>query len=173
MKIGFIGLGIMGKPMAKNLLKAGYNLTVSKVNKASPELVSAGAILSTNSEIGYTCDIIFTILPNGPEVKTVRLREDGVGYYLKKGSIFIGMSSINPVVSKEIYSVLSERSSVSDGEPKVIDGTLSFMVCGKQEVFDKCKPILSFVVVRSALETQRNLQIKSLLLVTYVLLLKL
>lgn len=148
MKIGFIGLGIMGKPMAKNLLKAGYNLTVSSVNKAAPELVSAGATSATNSEIGETCDIIFTMLPNGPDVKSVMLGPDGVGSHMKPGSIFIDMSSINPVASKEIASSLSERgiemldAPVSGGEPKAIDGTLSFMVGGKQEIFDKCKPIL-------------------------------
>ena len=148
MKIGFIGLGIMGKPMAKNLLKAGYDLTVSSVNKAAPELVAAGAKAASNQEIGETCDLVLTMVPNSPQVKAVMLGPDGVGAHMKPGSTFIDMSSINPVASKEIaaelekYGVEMLDAPVSGGEPKAIDGTLSFMVGGKQEVFDRFKPVL-------------------------------
>ena len=149
MKIGLIGLGIMGKPMAKNLLKAGYDLTVSDLNQAAvDEVVAAGAKAATNAEIGETCDVVLTMVPNSPQVKAVMLGEDGVAAHMKPGSVFIDMSSINPVASKEIAAELAKKgiemldAPVSGGEPKAIDGTLSFMVGGKQEVFDKYKDIL-------------------------------
>lgn len=148
MKIGFIGLGIMGKPMAKNLLKAGYDVTVSSANKACGELVEAGAKAATNAEIGETCDLVLTMVPNSPQVKAVMLGEDGVAAHMKRGSTFIDMSSINPVASKEIAAELEKLgiemldAPVSGGEPKAIDGTLSFMVGGKQEVFDRFKSVL-------------------------------
>ena len=110
MKIGLIGLGIMGKPMAKNLLKAGYDLTVSDLNQASvDEIVAAGAKAATNAEIGETCDVVLTMVPNSPQVKAVMLGEDGVAAHMKPGSVFIDMSSINPVASKEIAAELAKR----------------------------------------------------------------
>ena len=150
MKIGLIGLGIMGKPMAKNLLKAGYtDLLVSDLNQAAvDEVVAAGAKAATNTEIGDSCDVVLTMLPNSPQVKSVMLGEDGVAAHMRPGTTFIDMSSINPVASKEIAAVLAEKNiemldaPVSGGEPKAIDGTLSFMVGGKQEVFDKYKDLL-------------------------------
>ena len=148
MKVGMIGLGIMGKPMAKNILKAGYDLTVSSVNKAADELVECGAKKATNAEIGETCDVVLTMLPNSPQVKDVMLGEDGVAAHMKQGSVFIDMSSINPVASKEIAAELEKKgvemldAPVSGGEPKAIDGSLSFMVGGKQEVFDAYKELL-------------------------------
>ena len=148
MKIGFIGLGIMGKPMAKNLLKAGYDLVVCSANRAAGELVECGAKAAPNAEIGETCDLVLTMLPNSPQVKSVMLGEDGVAAHMKPGSVFIDMSSINPVASKEIAAALGERgiemldAPVSGGEPKAIDGTLSIMVGGRQEVFDRYKEML-------------------------------
>ena len=148
MKLGMIGLGIMGKPMAKNLLKAGYDLTVSSFNRAADELVACGAKKAGNAQIGESCDVVLTMLPNSPQVKEVMLGEDGVAVHMKPGSVFIDMSSINPVASKEIAAVLMAKgiemldAPVSGGEPKAIDGTLSFMVGGKQEVFDTYKPLL-------------------------------
>ncbi len=148
-KIGIIGLGIMGKPMAKNLLKAGYPLWVNNRSRAPmDELAACGATPATQKEIGETCDVVLTMLPNSPQVKAVMLGANGVASHMKPGSVFIDMSSINPVASKEIAAVLAEKgvemldAPVSGGEPKAIDGTLSFMVGGKQEVFDACKPIL-------------------------------
>ena len=84
MKIGLIGLGIMGKPMAKNMLKAGYDLTVSDLNKAAvDEIVAAGAKNASNREIGETCDVVMTMLPNSPHVKSVMLApETGVVNYM-------------------------------------------------------------------------------------------
>ena len=150
MKIGLIGLGIMGKPMAKNMLKGGYtDLLVSDLNKAAvEEVVACGAKAATNKEIGESCDVVLTMLPNSPHVKSVMLGENGVAAYMRPGTVFIDMSSINPVASKEIAAVLAEKNiemmdaPVSGGEPKAIDGTLSFMVGGKQEVFDTYKPLL-------------------------------
>ena len=152
MKIGFIGLGIMGKPMAKNLLKAGYtDLLVNNRSQAPiQELEAAGARGATQAEIGESCDVVITMLPNSPQVKEVMLGDanNGVASHMKPGSVFIDCSSINPVASKEIAAALAEKgvemldAPVSGGEPKAIDGTLSFMVGGKQEVFDRFKPLL-------------------------------
>ena len=150
MKIGFIGLGIMGKPMAKNLMKGGYtDVVVNDLNKdAVKELVDCGASAAENDEIGKLCDVVFTMLPNSPQVKEVMLGEQGVAAFMRPGTILIDMSSINPIASKEIVAVLNEKdvdmldAPVSGGEPKAIDATLSFMVGGKQETFDRYKPIL-------------------------------
>ena len=148
-KIGLIGLGIMGKPMAKNLLKAGYDLTVSDLNQAAvDEIVAAGAKSAANAQIGETCDVVLTMVPNSPQVKAVMLGEDGVAAHMRPGTTFIDMSSINPVASKEIAAELAKKNiemldaPVSGGEPKAIDGTLSFMVGGKQEIFDEHKDLL-------------------------------
>ena len=149
MKIGLIGLGIMGRPMAKNMLKAGYALMVNDLNREAVEdVVSCGAVAATNQEIGESCDVVMTMLPNSPHVKAVMLGEDGVAAHMKPGQVFIDMSSINPVASKEIAAELAKRgvemldAPVSGGEPKAIDGTLSFMVGGKQEIFDQYKDLL-------------------------------
>ena len=150
MKIGFIGLGIMGKPMVKNLMKGGYTdvLVNNRSRAAVDEIVACGATAATNEEIGRSCDVVMTMLPNSPQVKEVMLGEGGVGSFMKEGSVFIDMSSINPVASQEIAAELAKRgvemldAPVSGGEPKAIDGSLSFMVGGRQEVFDAYKPLL-------------------------------
>ena len=150
MKIGFIGLGIMGKPMVHNILKAGYKevLVWNRSQASIDTCVSYGAVESTPKEIGENCDVVITMLPNSPQVKEVMLGENGVASYMKPGSVFIDCSSINPVASKEIAEVLAAKgvemldAPVSGGEPKAIDGTLSFMVGGKQEVFDNYRTLL-------------------------------
>lgn len=149
MRIGFIGLGIMGKPMAKNLLKAGHELWVNNRSSAPmEELAACGARPATQREIGENCGVVMTVLPNSPQVKEVMLGDTGVASYMKPGSVLIDMSSINPVASKEIAAVLAEKgiemldAPISGGEPKAIDGTLSFMVGGRQEVFDRYKTLL-------------------------------
>lgn len=150
MKIGFIGLGIMGKPMAKNLLKKGYTDLLVCDRNAAPveELVALGAKAAEFKEIGETCDVILTMLPNSPHVRSVILGELGVASYMSAGKVFIDMSSINPVDSKEIYEELAKNgiemldAPVSGGEPKAIDGTLSFMVGGKEETFTLYKDLL-------------------------------
>ena len=147
MKIGLIGLGIMGKPMAKNLLKAGYELWVnSRSQGPMEELAACGAHAATRKELAENAEVIITMLPNGPQVREVILGD--VIKDMRPGQIFIDCSSISPVVSKEIAAALAEKgvemldAPVSGGEPKAIDGTLSFMVGGKQAVFDRCKDIL-------------------------------
>ena len=150
MKIGLIGLGIMGKPMGKNLLKAGYDLTVFDLNKgAVEELVGLGAKQAPNSgELAASVDIILTMLPNSPQVKAVVLGEGGVLENARAGSVLVDMSSINPIASREVAEALAKKgvdmldAPVSGGEPKAIDGSLSFMVGGKQDVYDKVKPVL-------------------------------
>jgi 2-hydroxy-3-oxopropionate reductase len=150
MKIGFIGLGIMGKPMSKNLLKAGYQLVVRDRNQAAvEEVVAAGATAAnTPREVAEQADIIITMLPNSPHVKEVVLGHDGIIEAARPGMIVLDMSSIAPLVSREIAARLAEKGTelldapVSGGEPKAIDGTLSVMVGGKKTVFDKCYDIM-------------------------------
>lgn len=150
MKIGFIGLGIMGKPMAKNLLKAGYELNICDINKdAVADVAASGArAYDTPRETAAESDIILTMLPNSPHVKTVIEGKDGVLEGMKPGTILVDMSSIDPNVSieleKEVAAAGGEMldAPVSGGEPKAVDATLSFMCGGKQEVFDRVKPIL-------------------------------
>ncbi|VBB07470.1 3-hydroxyisobutyrate dehydrogenase signature [Lucifera butyrica] len=150
MKIGFIGLGIMGKPMSKNLLKSGYDLLVmNKSQHAVAEVVAAGAkTAATPKEVAEQTDVIITMLPNSPQVKEVVLGKGGVMEGAKKGAVVIDMSSIAPLVSREISRKLAEKgiemldAPVSGGEPKAIDGTLSVMVGGKKAVFDQCYPIM-------------------------------
>ena len=150
MTIGFIGLGIMGKPMVHNLIRKGHKhiLVWNRSQAAIDVCVEYGAIASSPKEIGESCDVVITMLPNSPQVREVMLGENGVASYMKPGAVFIDCSSINPVASKEIAEVLAGKgvemldAPVSGGEPKAVDGTLSFMVGGKQAVFDRCKDIL-------------------------------
>lgn len=149
MKIGFIGMGIMGKPMACNLVKAGHEVLVSNRHMQACEgPVTSGAIAATHQQIADSCEIVITMLPDSPQVKEVLLGAAGLAFLLHAGQIYIDCSSISPLASKEIAQVLQERgvemldAPVSGGEPKAIDGTLSFMVGGKQEIFDRCKPVL-------------------------------
>lgn len=150
MKIGFIGLGIMGRPMAKNLIKAGHELVVCDFNKASVEDVcSCGAKSAANgAEMAKECDVIITMVQNSPQVRTAVLGENGVIETAKPGFTLIDMSSIDPVESKKIGEELAKKgckmldAPVSGGEPKAIDGTLSVMVGGDKADFDKFLPIL-------------------------------
>lgn len=150
MKIGFIGLGIMGKPMAKNLIKAGYQLVVLDLNKpAVDELKGMGAETGISSaDVASKSDVVITMLPNSPQVKEVVLGAGGVIEGAKPGTVVIDMSSIAPIASREIYAELQEKgvelldAPVSGGEPKAIEGTLSVMVGGNKEVFDKCYDIM-------------------------------
>ena len=150
MKVGFIGLGIMGKPMSKNLLKAGYQLVVFNRSKAAvDELVAAGAEAATGPKaLAEQVDIIITMLPDSPQVREVVLGTGGVIEGAQSGAVVVDMSSIAPLVSREIAAKLKEKgvdmldAPVSGGEPKAIDGTLSVMVGGRQEVFDRCYPVL-------------------------------
>ncbi len=149
-KIGFIGLGIMGKPMAKNLLKAGHKLVVYDiVAPAVKEVVAAGAEEGKSAKgVAEQCPLIIIMVPNSPHVKAAVLGPNGVIEGAKPGSLVVDMSSIDPTVSKEVGAELAKKNirfvdaPVSGGEPKAIDGTLSIMCGGKKADFDEAFPIL-------------------------------
>lgn len=149
-KIGFIGLGVMGKPMSKNLIKAGYSLMVYDINPQSVnELVLAGAEDGISpSNIGAHCDVVITMLPNSPQVEEVIAGKSGVLEGAKPGSVVIDMSSISPIVAAKVSEAAAAKgvemidAPVSGGEPKAKDGTLSIMAGGKEEIFDSVKEIL-------------------------------
>lgn len=146
--LGFIGLGIMGKPMAKNLINAGYELAVfDLVQDAVKEVAACGAKACTSiKEVAEQCDTIITMLPNSPHVKTVILGEGGVIEFAKPGTLIVDMSSIAPTVSIEVHDALKEKgirmidAPVSGGEPKAIDGTIAIMVGGEETDFIQAKP---------------------------------
>ena len=150
MKIGFIGLGIMGKPMAKNLLGAGHEVLAYDIVAANVEnVVAAGAkAASSAKEVAEQTGSVITMLPNSPHVKTVVCGENGVLEGAKPGTILIDMSSIAPLASQEIAKKCAEKgvkmidAPVSGGEPKAIDGTLSIMVGGDKEVFESVRELL-------------------------------
>ena len=149
-KIGFIGLGIMGRPMALNLVKAGYALTVYDLNPDPVKaLVAAGATEGKScQDCAERTEVVITMLPNSPEVKEAVLGDKGVLDGVKAGMILVDMSSIAPLVSQEIAAKLAKKgvemldAPVSGGEPKAIDGTVSIMVGGKQAIFDEVKDML-------------------------------
>ncbi|WP_394233319.1 2-hydroxy-3-oxopropionate reductase [Niallia oryzisoli] len=149
-KIGFIGLGIMGKPMSLNLIKAGHILTVTDLNQeAVKTLVEAGATAAqTAKEVAENSEIIITMLPASKHVQSVVLDENGILAGAKEGSIIIDMSSITPTVSKQLAEEAAKKgvgfldAPVSGGEPGAINGTLAIMVGGKEEFFESAKPVL-------------------------------
>lgn len=153
MNIGFIGLGIMGKPMAKNLLKAGHTLVAYDILDAPvKELVEAGATAgSSPKDVAARNELIITMLPNSSHVKKAILGKDGVIEGIKPGSVLIDMSSIAPLASREVAAELAKKgiemldAPVSGGEPKAIDGTLAIMVGGKEAVFEKIKPLFELM----------------------------
>ena len=149
-KIGFIGVGIMGKPMAKNLIDTGYKLIAYDiVDKALNEIVEYGAERGTSPKnVAQNSDIIITMLPNSPDVEKAVLGENGVIEGVREGQILIDMSSIAPLVSQEVAEELEKKgvetldAPVSGGQEKAEAGTLAIMVGGKNEVFEQCKGIL-------------------------------
>jgi 2-hydroxy-3-oxopropionate reductase len=149
-KIGFIGLGIMGKPMAMNLIKAGFNLTVYDIRQEPvKEVVAAGAKEGKSSkDVAAQSEVVITMLPNSPDVKKAVLGKNGVLEGAKPGLILIDMSSIAPMVSKEIATEAQKKgvemldAPVSGGEPRAKDGTLSIMVGGNKDVFEQVEDIL-------------------------------
>ncbi len=150
LQIGFIGLGIMGKPMAQNLIKAGYDLIVyDVVPEKLAAVVGAGAQAGASSrDVAARSEMVITMLPNSPEVKEAVLGTGGVLEGAKRGTILIDMSSIAPLASREIAAKAKEKgvvmldAPVSGGEPKAIEGTLAIMVGGPQETFEKVKDVL-------------------------------
>ncbi|MDR1643761.1 MAG: 2-hydroxy-3-oxopropionate reductase [Clostridiales bacterium] len=150
MDIGFIGLGIMGAPMAKNLLAAGHRLAVYDIIESSMDaLASLGAYKAKSpKDVAERSSLVITMLPNSPDVKQAVIGPDGVLEGAKPGLALIDMSSISPDASKEIYAACQAKgvealdAPVSGGEPKAIDGTLAIMVGGNEETFEKWKSLL-------------------------------
>ncbi len=148
--IGFIGLGIMGHAMSKNLLKAGHSLVVYDiVPQLVDRVVEAGAARGASSrDVASRADIIITMLPDGPEVEQAVLGAEGVLEGAAPGAAVIDMSSINPLVAQKVAAACAEKgvefldAPVSGGEPKAIDATLAIMVGGDPKVFAKVLPIL-------------------------------
>jgi 2-hydroxy-3-oxopropionate reductase len=148
--IGFIGLGIMGRPMAKNLLKAGHKLVVYDIVQSSvDDVASNGAVRGeSSSDVASKSDIVITMLPDGPDVEAAMFGPGGVLQGVRQGCIVVDMSSISPTVAQKVGAACTAKgigfldAPVSGGEPKAIDGTLAIMVGGEASVFEKVKPIL-------------------------------
>jgi 2-hydroxy-3-oxopropionate reductase len=149
LKIGFIGLGIMGRPMAKNLVNAGYKVyAYDVVEDAVKDVAAVGAKGCTSiKEVAENCTTIITMLPNGPHVKTVVMGEDGIAQYAAPNTLIVDMSSIAPGASQEMHAALAKKgirmidAPVSGGEPKAIDGSLAIMVGGDERNFEEAKPL--------------------------------
>jgi len=149
-KIGFIGLGIMGRPMAENLLKVGHKLTVFDLvpQKMTALEASGGVPASWAAEAAARSDVVITMLPDGDEVEAAILGSGGVLEGAKPETTVVDMSSINPIVAQKVGAACEAAgigfldAPVSGGEPKAIDGTLAIMVGGKKELFDTMKPVL-------------------------------
>lgn len=151
--IGFIGLGIMGKPMAKNLLAGGLSLVVyDVVSAAVDEVVAAGAAKGTSpKDVAEKSDIAVTMLPNSPHVREVVCGKNGILEGTKKGQIVVDMSSIAPLASRELGAMLAEKGAemldapVSGGQEKAEKGTLAIMVGGSEASYEKVKDILALM----------------------------
>lgn len=155
-QIGFIGLGIMGRPMAKNLLKAGHPLVV--YNRSRPpmeELIGLGASgASSPKDVAARTDVVITMVPDSPDVEAVVLGPNGVLEGVREGMIVIDMSTISPQVSRRIAKAAAEKgvkaldAPVSGGDKGAIEGTLSIMVGGEPQVFEECLPIFQALGTR-------------------------
>ncbi len=148
-KVGFIGLGIMGKPMAHNLVQAGHELVVlDHSREPMEELATEGAeTAGSPREVAEKSDIIITMLPDSPQVREVVAEESGLLEGIKEGSLIVDMSTISPVVTEELAAEVKERGAsmldapVSGGDVGAIEGTLSIMVGGSEEDFERAKPL--------------------------------
>ena len=151
MKIGFIGLGAMGRPMSKNLLRAGHEVHVYDIVPAAvEEIVACGAVAEKcNKDVAANTDVVITMLPNSPHVKTAVAGPDGILAGKHEGMILLEMSSIAPLATKEIGKLCEEagvpmlEAPVSGGVGGAAEGKLSIMCGGKPELFEQLKPILS------------------------------
>ncbi len=151
MKVGFIGLGTMGKPMVRNLMKAGHEVVVfNRSQPAIDQMVSEGATRGTSyAHVGAECPVVITMVPNAPDVKAVLFGDSGVLSAAKPGTIVIDMSSIAPAESRNICAACAEKgvrmmdAPVSGGESGAVAGTLSIMCGGDRALFDECRELLS------------------------------
>jgi 2-hydroxy-3-oxopropionate reductase len=148
--VGFIGLGIMGRPMAKNLMEAGYELVVhNRSPEKAEELAEEGEATAAGSprEVAEACDIVITMLPDSPDVEAVVAGEDGVLEGIRDGALLVDMSTISPVVTEELSGKARERGAsmldapVSGGDVGAIEGALSIMVGGSEEDFERARPL--------------------------------
>jgi 2-hydroxy-3-oxopropionate reductase len=141
--VGFIGLGIMGKPMAENLIEAGYDLIAYNRTREKAEELGGATVAETPREVAEQSDVIITMLPDSPQVEEVLSGEDGVLEGIKEGALVVDMSTISPVVTKELADKADERGAsmldapVSGGDVGAIEGTLSIMVGGSEEDFER------------------------------------
>jgi 2-hydroxy-3-oxopropionate reductase len=148
-RVGFIGLGIMGMPMARNVMEAGYELTVhNRSPEKAEELGKEGAaVAATPREVAENSDVVITMLPDSPQVREVVAGEDGVLEGISEGALLIDMSTISPVVTEELAEAVKEKGAsmldapVSGGDVGAIEGTLSIMVGGEQADFQRAKPL--------------------------------
>ena len=151
--VGYIGLGLMGKPMARNIMKAGFEVHVHNRSQAAVnELVNEGAVgANSPREIAAAAEIIFTNLPDTPDVESVVLGENGVIETIRPGSILIDNSTIKPTAARQIAERLAERGAssldapVSGGDIGAINGTLTIMVGGEKKAFQKALPVLELI----------------------------
>jgi 2-hydroxy-3-oxopropionate reductase len=150
-RVGFIGLGIMGRPMACNLLKAGFTVVAcSRTRARIDELIAAGAEAGQSPrEVAARSDVVISMVPDTPDVRAVCLGPDGVLEGAHPGLIVIDMSTISPAASREIAAALATRgvrmldAPVSGGESGAIAGTLSIMVGGEEALFEACRPVFA------------------------------
>ncbi len=148
-KIGWVGLGIIGKPMARNLIEAGNELVVYNRSSGSVEELEGEGAQGADSPraVAEQCGVIFTMLPDSPEVREVLEGDDGVLAGASEGDLVIDMSTISPLVTRELAEVAAEKgvklvdAPVSGGEPKAIDGTLSIMVGASEEDYARAEPL--------------------------------
>ena len=152
MKIGFIGLGIMGKPMAGHLLAGGHELFAYTLGTVPEELTSAGAkVCKSSQEVAQSADVIITMVPDTPDVEVALFGAQGVAAGLSKGKIVVDMSSISPLDTKRFATRINELGAayldapVSGGEVGAKGATLTIMVGGPQETFDKVKPLFELM----------------------------
>lgn len=156
MNIGFIGLGIMGKPMARNLIKAGHRLTAYDISRESlEEIVAAGAEVGKSAgDVASRSEVTITMVPDGPDVEAAVLGPEGALEGAGTGSIIVDMSSISPLVAQKVGKACVEKevefldAPVSGGEPKAVEGTLAIMAGGSREAFDRVLPL--FLVMGSS-----------------------
>lgn len=147
-KVGFIGLGIMGKPMAKSLIKAGYSLSVLATNKAAGELTEAGArSFGSSREVAAHADVVITMLPDSPEVEQVVFGPEGILEGIRRGALFIDMSTIAPSSAKNLYTALQKKgvealdAPVSGGQVGAESASLSIMAGGNAAAFERALPL--------------------------------
>jgi len=149
-KVGFIGLGIMGGPMAQNLMEAGYELVLyNRTIEKAEEVAGDGAtVVGSPREVAESCDVVVLMLPDSPQVEEIVEGEDGVLEGLKEGALIVDMSTISPVVTRELAEKIEERGAsmldapVSGGEPGAQQGTLAIMAGGSEEDFERARPLL-------------------------------